>query len=85
MAIDVESFCGPEHDHREEIGPGDEGDEQRKAKSTRLLFDARGEDRVLGAIRFPETEGDQQNNAKDQRDEYMGTRPWILSRPVSEL
>lgn len=38
VAVHIERLRGPEHDYREEIGTGDEGDYECEAQSARLLL-----------------------------------------------
>lgn len=51
----TESLGRPEHDDGEEIGAGDECDDQSESKNSRCLLESRGEHRMLCSVDFPET------------------------------
>lgn len=72
MAVDIERLGWPEHNHREEIGTGDEGDHERQAKSSRFLLQAGREDWIFRSVDLPECEGDQQEEANDQWRKNVG-------------
>lgn len=79
LAIDVECLGRPKHDNREKVGSRDERNEQCESQDSRLLLDTRRKDRVFCAVHFPESKGDHEEKANDQRDKYMGGVPGILN------
>lgn len=84
VVIDVEGLGGPEHDDGEEVGAGDEGDDERQSQRARFLLQPRREDGVFGAVDLPETKGNQEDCTENQWDEDMGSRPFILQSNVSK-
>ena len=72
MAVNVESLCGPEHEDGEEVGAADEGDDQCQSQDAWILPQSLWEHRVLGAIRFPDAKGDEQDYTEDERCQHMG-------------
>lgn len=71
MAVDVESLCWPEHDDREEIGAGDEGDDQGQRKNARFLLQARWEHGEFGTLDFPDGESDAECGSEEEGNENM--------------
>lgn len=78
MAVDVKRLCRPEHDDGEKVSTRDECDDQRQAKSARLLLQPTWEDRVFGAVDFPKAKGNQEGEAEDERYKDMGGCPVVL-------
>jgi hypothetical protein len=58
MAVYVERLCGPEHDNREEVRAGDEGDYKRQPENARLLLQAAWKYRIVCTVDLPEGERD---------------------------
>jgi hypothetical protein len=61
MPVDIESLGRPEHDNRKEVGTGDEGDDKSQGEDAWCLLKAGGEHGVLGAVDFPEAEGNDED------------------------
>ena len=79
MAVDVEGLSRPEHEDREEVSTGDEGDDERKTQNARLVSQALGEHGMLCAIGLPKDERDDEHSAKDERNECVSRMPRILA------
>lgn len=71
-------LCWPEHENGEEVGPGDEGDDQSQAENTRVLAQTPGEHRVFCTICLPQNEGDEEDEAENERSENVSRAPWVL-------
>jgi len=71
MTVYIERLGGPEHQHRKEVGAGDERDHECKTQSTGLLLQASWKDRIPGSIDLPECERDKQYEANDQRSKNV--------------
>ena len=80
MTVNIERLSRPEHEHREEVGSGDESDDQSQTQGSRLLLQACGEDGVFSAVYLPETKGSEQEEAKDQRGKDVSGAPGVLWR-----
>lgn len=74
----VESLCRPEHQNREEVRAGDEGDDQCETENARLLPQSFGEHWELSSITFPDEESYEERNAEDERYEHVCRAPWVL-------
>lgn len=71
-------LCRPEHENGEEIGPGDEGDDQSQAENTRVLAQTFWEHRVFCTICLPQNEGHEENEAEDEWSENVRRAPRVL-------
>ena len=85
MAVDVEGLRGPEHDNGEEIGAGDEGDDQCQSEDARFLLQARWKHGELGALDFPDCEGDHERGSEEKRNEHMSGGPFVLLGELAGL
>ena len=65
VAVDVEGLCGPEHDDGEEVGAGDEGNDQRQGQNARLLLQAGRKHGEFGKLDFPDGEEDEGCRSKE--------------------
>jgi hypothetical protein len=83
MTVDVEGLCGPEHDDREEVGTGDEGDDQSQGQDARFLLKTRGEHGIFGTLYFPDGEGDAECSSEEEGDKNVGRSPFVLFRKIS--
>jgi hypothetical protein len=63
VSVDVESLRRPEHEDGEEVGAGDERDDERETKDPRFLTQTLGEHWVLRAICFPQDKCDDESGA----------------------
>ena len=61
VAVHVEGLRRPEHDHRDEVGAGDEGDDEGKGEDERFLLQPGWEHGVLGPVKFPGAEDHEQS------------------------
>ena len=80
MSVDIERLCGPEHQDREEIGTGNECNDESQAQRPGFLLQPCWKDRVLGAIDLPKGKCDQQEETNEQWREDMCRGPGILCR-----
>ena len=71
VAVDVVGLGGPEQEHREEIGARDEGNDEGQDQVPPRLAQTRGQHGLLGAVCFPETEGDEEDDAEKERHERV--------------
>ena len=78
MTIDIEGLCGPEHDDGEEVGTGNEGDDQSQCEDARFLLQARWEHGELSALDFPDCKGDQERGSEEKGNEDVSGGPFIL-------
>lgn len=78
MSVHVESLGWPEHEHGEEVGARDEGDNQGQTQGARLLLQTCGEDGVFSTIDLPESKSNQHNEAEDKWSEDMSRAPGVL-------
>jgi hypothetical protein len=85
MTVDVESLCWPEHDDREKVGAGDEGDEQSQGQDARFPLKTRWEHGKFGTLDFPDGEGDAECSSEEEGDEDVGRGPFVLFRELAEL
>jgi hypothetical protein len=85
MTVDVECLCWPEHDDREKVGAGDEGDDQSQGQDARFLLKTRWEHGELGTLDFPDGEGDAESSSEEEGDEDVGRGPFILFGELAEL
>lgn len=67
LAVYVEGLRWPEEEHGEEVGAGDEGDDEGQGKNTGCLLQTSWEHGVFGEFRFPNHEGYEQEKADDER------------------
>lgn len=58
LAVDVEGLRGPEHEDGEEVGAGDEGDDEGQGEDARVLLEPGGKHGEFGKLGFPDAEGD---------------------------
>jgi hypothetical protein len=75
MPVDVECLRRPEHEDREEIGAGDERDDQCQAEDARILLETLWEHWVLCEVAFPDEESDEEDCAEDKRCENVCAAP----------
>lgn len=66
MAVDIESLGGPKQQHGEEVGTGDEGDDQSEGKDARRLLQAGREHGIWCKFGFPSNEGHEQEEANKE-------------------
>jgi hypothetical protein len=85
MTIDVEGLCWPEHDDREKVGAGDEGDDQSQGQDARFPLKTSWEHGEFGTLDFPDDEGDAESSSEEEGDEDVGRCPFILFRELVEL
>lgn len=78
MSVHVERLGGPEHEHGEEVGAGDEGDDQGQTQGARLLLQTCGEDGVFSTVDLPESKGNQHKEAEYKWSEDMSRAPGVL-------
>ena len=78
MAVDIESLSRPKHEIGEEVGSGDEGDQEGKRQDARVLLESLREHGEFGAVCFPKQEGDDEDGTEDERRKDMGRTPGIL-------
>lgn len=78
MAVDVEGLSRPEHDDREEVGAGDEGDDQSQGQDARILLQASWEHGEFGTFDFPDAQDNESCSAKEKGNEDMGRGPFVL-------
>ena len=72
VAINVEGLSRPEHDDGEEVGAGDEGDDQSQGENSRFLLQTRWEHGEFGEFDLPDREGDEkQEEAEQQWYQYV--------------
>ena len=80
MAVYVESLCGPEEKHGEEVGARNACDDQGEDENTWALLYARWEHGVWGEFCFPDDEGDEKEEADKERYENVRGLPGVLHR-----
>ena len=85
MTVDVEGLCWPEHDDREKVGAGDEGDDQSQGQDARFPLKTRWEHGKFGTLNFPDSEGNAECSSEEEGDEYVSRSPLILFRGLAEL
>ena len=78
MAVNIEGLCRPEHDHREEVGTRNEGDNKRKDKGAGSLLEATGEHWVFGTLDFPDNKRNDEGGTDEERSQNMRGGPWVL-------
>lgn len=78
MSVYVEGLGGPEHEHREEVGSRDKGDDQGQTQGPRLLLQTGGEDGVFSTIDLPEGKSNQHKEAEDEGSEDVSRAPGVL-------
>lgn len=71
LTIDVEGLGGPEEQDREEVGTGDEGDDECEDQNSRVLLQAAWEHGELGELPFPDEERSDECGADEKWCEDM--------------
>ena len=78
LTIHIERLSRPEQQHGEEVGATDERDDERKPQYPRRLLQSRRKHGIFCPFPFPDEKCHKQEEAGEQRREYMGGRPGIL-------
>ncbi|EPE05084.1 hypothetical protein F503_03689 [Ophiostoma piceae UAMH 11346] len=89
VAVDVVGLRGPEHEDREEVGAGHEGDQEREPHGAGARGRARGARVVvvdeaarhhgeLGKAELPDGKGDEHHDSQNKRHDDVGAVPVVL-------
>jgi hypothetical protein len=82
MTVNVESLSRPEHENREEVGTGNESDDQGEDEGALLLANPAREHGICGIVDLPENEAGEDENSQDERHKDVGRCPGILHRAI---
>jgi len=78
LTVHIEGLGRPEEQDGEEVGAGDECDDEGQDQDTGCLLQAGREHGEFGEFGFPDTEGDEHEEADEEGYEDVGGFPGIL-------
>jgi len=78
VAVHVPGLAGPDHQDREEVGSGDEGDDEGQDQRPGGFAEPSRQHGIRGHVDLPDSEPDQQQATDKDRDVDGRARPGVL-------
>ena len=78
LTVNIVNLCWPEEEQDKIVAATKEGDEKDHNHCLLCLAEECSRHHWVWRVEFPYEEDDDENNAKDEWCQVMGTSPWIL-------